>query len=97
MDAYDKPKKGPKPLDKKGFEGVIARVRASLSRSPTATVVYVKGKGFKVVTVVKEYMQSLIDAGLAVVVGVYQKGVIAQYLVEDFVFMTDQIAMGKFK
>ena len=90
-------KRGPKPQDLRGFDDLIKRVRASISRSPTVSVIYVKGKGFKVVTKVREYMQSLIDAGLAVVVGVYQKGVLAQHLVEDFVFMTDQIAMGEFK
>ena len=97
MSAYQEVKRGPVAVDQKCFTSLVWNVRSALYICPKALVIYVKDKGFKVVTVVKEYMQSLIDAGLAVVVGVYQKGEIAQYLVEDFVFMTGQIAMGEFK
>ena len=97
MSAYNKAKRGPVPVDMKGFEKLVLNVKTALSRSSEVSVIYMKGKGFKVVTLIREKMQSLIDAEAAIVVGLYKKGVLAQHLVEDFVFMTDQIAMGEFK
>ncbi|PHS60944.1 MAG: hypothetical protein COB12_12510 [Flavobacterium sp.] len=90
-------KRGPKPKDLKGFDDLIKRVRSTISRNTTVSVVYVKNEGFKVVTKIRDYMQSLIDSDFAILVGVYQKGVLAQHLVEDFVFITDQVATGEIK
>lgn len=95
MSVYDKPKKGPVPVDMKGFEKIIINVKSSLKRNPTASILYVKNVGFKVVTKIREKMKLLIDENKVVIVGLYSEGVHAEYLVEDLVYMTDQIAQGE--
>ena len=94
MSVYEAVKRGPVPVDQKGFDKLVGSVRSAFYRQPTASVIYVKGKGFKVVTKVSDYMQEKIDTGEAITVGLYQKGVSVEDLVEDFVFMTDSIAAG---
>jgi hypothetical protein len=84
-------------IDHKGFESLVRRVRSSLSAVPDVTVVYVKGVGFKVFKSIKESMAELIESGEAIKVNNYTKSVPTEYLIEDFVFMTDQIAAGELK
>jgi hypothetical protein len=84
-------------IDHKGFESLVRRVRSSLSAVPDVTVIYVKGVGFKVFKSIKESMAELIESGEAIKVNNYTKSVPTEYLIEDFVFMTDQIAAGELK
>jgi len=94
MNIYSAVNRGPVPVDMKGFDDLIRRVKAAISRMPLATVIYVKEKGFKVVTKISPNMQDQIDTNSAITVGFYRKGVPTEDLVEDFVFMTDKIAEG---
>ncbi len=91
---YAPQKRGPKPMDMKGYQKLVFRVRSSIAREPTAHVIYVKDKGFKVVTKIREHMGNQIEAGLAVIVGVYKTGVLSQHLVDDFEFIERQIELG---
>ena len=92
MSTYNKVKCGPVAVDQKGFNSVVERVRSALYRCPTALVIHVKDKGFKVVTKVSANMQNQIDSNKAITVGYYKKGVSVEDLVEDFVFVSDSMA-----
>ena len=84
-----------KRIDHKGFESLVRRVRSSLSVSPLVTVIYVKEEGFKVLKSITDHTAKLLDLGYAVKVGDYVKSVPTQYLIEDFVDMVDEIALGE--
>ena len=92
MSVYNEVKRGPVAVDQKGFNSLVERVRSALYRCPTALVIYVKDKGFKVVTKVSDKMQGQIDSNKAITVGYYKKGVSVEDLVEDFVFVTNSVA-----
>ena len=83
------------PIDHKGFENLVRRVRSSLSGSPDVTVVYVKYEGFKVLKAIKKGMQKKINSGDAVVVNNYSMSVPTEYLIEDFVDTINEMVKVK--
>jgi hypothetical protein len=84
-------KKGFVPIDHKGFETLIRRVRSSLSSAPLVTVIYILGQGFKVVKSINKTTEWMLDTGEALKVGDYVKSVPTLYLIEDFVDMVDEV------
>jgi len=79
------------PIDQKGFESLIRRVRSSLSGAPLVTVIYIIGKGFKVVKSINKTTEWLLESGEARKVGSYVKSVPTEYLIDDFVEMVNEI------
>ena len=85
------------PIDHKGFENLVRRVRSSLSSKSIVTVIYIIDEGFKVIKSVNKTTEWLLESGNAISVGSYVKGVPTLDLIEDFVFTADQIASGELK
>ena len=85
-------KKAREQKDYKGFKDLVKRVKTTAGQVKSANVVYIKNAGFVVYSKITEKVNKLIKEDAAFLVGVYAEGVTSDYLIEDFMFVIDQIA-----
>ena len=81
--------------DYKGFEDLVKRIKVNVNKSKGAKLTYIKGVGFKVFSKTSRKIDALLKSGKGELVGVYIPGITTDELVEDIIFLVDEIARGE--